>query len=38
MRRRLRAFDAEELLDVVAELVGDDVGLGEVAGVAAELR
>lgn len=30
------AFGAEELLDVVAEFVGDDVGLGELAGVSAE--
>ena len=29
-------LDADEFLDVVADFVGDDVGLGEVAGVSAE--
>ncbi len=34
---RLLALDAEQLLDVVAELVRDDVGLSEFAGRPAEL-
>ena len=35
-KRDFPALDAEELLDVVAELVGDDVGLGELGGGASE--